>query len=145
MNITIEENFKEFERVFSEILKYASYKNVKIMIENCPMPGWNKDGFAGTISYSPELWDKMFEIFPELGLNFDPSHLLWLNINYLYALEKYKDKIFHIHAKDVIVNREGIEKYYGIYGKQINKKMNGIQAYSHIRCQVKAKLIGTHF
>ncbi|MDK2800388.1 MAG: hypothetical protein PWQ70_2007 [Clostridiales bacterium] len=60
-------------------------QNQKLMIENCPMPGWHKDGWAGTISYSPELWGEMFRRLPNenFGLNFDPSHLLWLQVEYL--------------------------------------------------------------
>ncbi|SET17258.1 Sugar phosphate isomerase/epimerase [Natronincola peptidivorans] len=121
--LSIVDNFQEFKTVFSDILDYAEERNVKIMIENCPMPVWHADGLAGTISYSPELWDKMFEVFPDkdLGLNFDPSHLVWLQIDYIKALKDYKEKIFHIHAKDTKFIKENLNRY-GIYGKQFNKK-----------------------
>lgn len=123
MKLTINDNFKVFEEVFSEILDYAKERNVKIIIENCPMIGWNKDGFSATISYSPELWDEMFKRLPydNFGLNFDPSHLVWLKVDYIKSLKDYKNKIFHIHAKDTEV-KEDMLSYYSIFGKQINKK-----------------------
>ncbi|GAA0181248.1 sugar phosphate isomerase/epimerase [Clostridium sediminicola] len=121
--LSIEENFREFKEVFSDILEYSEKKKIKIMIENCPMPGWSVDGLAGTISYSPELWDEMFRIFPteNFGLNYDPSHLMWLGIDYLKALKDYKDRIFHIHAKDGKVNFKN-KHQYSIFGKQLGKK-----------------------
>ena len=119
---TIAANMDEFERVFREILNYAESKNVKIMIENCPMPGWQPDGWAGTISYSPELWREMFRRVPSknFGLNFDPSHLFWLGIDYVRAVGEFKDRIFHVHAKDTVIFRDKLYEY-GIFGKQINR------------------------
>jgi sugar phosphate isomerase/epimerase len=40
-----------------------------------------------------------------LGLNFDPSHLHWQGIDYLEAVDWFKDRIFHTHAKDVEIKR----------------------------------------
>ncbi len=86
----------EFVAVFSPILAYAAAKGIKLMIENCPMPGWSHDGWPGTISYSPELWREMFQRIPaeNFGLNLDPSHLYWLGIDYLQIIPEFKDRIF---------------------------------------------------
>lgn len=120
---SLTENFDEFEVLFNELVAFAEQNNVKLMIENCPMPGWQADGLPGTISYSPELWDEMFRRVPSksFGLNFDPSHLHWLHIDYLKALRDYKDRIFHIDAKDVIVDEDKFH-YYGIFGKKLNRE-----------------------
>ncbi|CAJ1226442.1 sugar phosphate isomerase/epimerase [Lactiplantibacillus xiangfangensis] len=120
---SLEENFDEFEVLFNELVGFAEQHGVKLMIENCPMPGWQEDGLPGTISYSPELWDEMFKRVPSksFGLNFDPSHLHWLHIDYLRALRDYKDRIFHVDAKDVIVDEDRF-KYYGIFGKKLNRE-----------------------
>ncbi|MCG8484852.1 MAG: sugar phosphate isomerase/epimerase [Clostridia bacterium] len=121
-SLSLEDNFKLFKEVFSDILDYAQKRNIKIMIENCPMPCWSNDGLAGTISYSPELWHEMFKELPNknFGLNFDPSHLVWLQVDYLQALKDFKDRIFHIHAKDTKLVKDKIS-YYSICGKQIGK------------------------
>lgn len=120
---SLEANFDEFETIFTDFVSFAEANNVKLMIENCPMPGWQADGLPGTISYSPELWDEMFKRVPSknFGLNFDPSHLRWLHIDYLQALRDYKDHIFHIDAKDVIVDDKAFA-YYGIFGKKLNRE-----------------------
>ncbi len=118
---TPNQNIKEIGKVFPDILKYAGDRGVKIMIENCPMENWVKFGLPGNYAYSPELWDALFNELPEdnFGLNFDPSHLYWLGIDYLQAAEDYADKIFHAHAKDTEILIEG-EYRYGLFGRQID-------------------------
>jgi sugar phosphate isomerase/epimerase len=112
---------KEIVFVFRDILTYAADKNVKIMIENCPMENWVKFGLPGNYAYSPELWEALFNELPNknFGLNFDPSHLYWLGIDYIEAAKDFASKIFHVHAKDTEILSEGLYKY-GILGKQIN-------------------------
>ncbi|MHB8579253.1 MAG: sugar phosphate isomerase/epimerase family protein [Ignavibacteriaceae bacterium] len=115
------ENIKEIGVVFRELVKFAEDKNVKLMIENCPMENWIQFGLPGNYAYSPELWEAMFnEVSSEnFGLNLDPSHLYWLGIDYLKAIKDFKSKIFHAHAKDTEIITEG--KYqFGLFGSQIN-------------------------
>ncbi|WP_179393973.1 sugar phosphate isomerase/epimerase family protein [Lacticaseibacillus absianus] len=118
----LDENFDEYEALFTELVQLAEANHVKLMVENCPMPGWQADGLPGTISYSPELWDEMFRRVPSasLGLNFDPSHLRWLHIDELQALRDYKDRIFHIDAKDVLVDEQALRRY-GLFGKKLHR------------------------
>lgn len=112
---------KEIGLVFKDILKYAADKNVKIMIENCPMENWIKFGLPGNYAYSPELWEALFNELPgkNFGLNFDPSHLYWLGIDYVQAAKDFSSKIFHVHAKDTEILSDGVYKY-GIFGQQIS-------------------------
>lgn len=109
----LEENFDEFEVVFNDILSYAESKNIKIIIENCDMKGWQIPGLPGTISYTPELWEEMFKRVPSknFGLNYDPSHLVHQLMDYMKPVEKFKDRIFHVHAKDAEVFPERLKKY----------------------------------
>lgn len=112
---SIEDNLKMFTEVFFDIINYAKENNVKIMIENCPM---TFSGLPGeNIAYSPEVWEKMFELIPSenIGLNFDPSHLIWQGIDYIKALKYFKEKIFHTHAKDTTIEKQILNKI-GIYG-----------------------------
>ena len=105
-------NFDVFREVWTPIVKHAEDKGVKIGIENCPMyftgdewpNGWN-------IAYSPANWRRMFEIIPSdsLGLNYDPSHPLWLQIDYLKPIYEFKDKIFHIHIKDTKILKDKLD------------------------------------
>jgi sugar phosphate isomerase/epimerase len=115
------ENMKEIGEVFRALVKYAEDHGVKLMIENCPMENWQRFGLPGNYAYSPELWDALFTEVPSenFGLNFDPSHLSWLGIDYLRAAKDYSRKIFHAHAKDTEMLLDG-QARYGILGRQID-------------------------
>jgi sugar phosphate isomerase/epimerase len=113
LNLT--DNLKEAQAVFAPILKHAASKDVRIGIENCPMPGWQVEGLIGNVAYSPAIWDELFALLPDdnFGLNFDPSHLYWLQVDYLDAIKQYAERIFHVHAKDAEV-MDGDLAYRGI-------------------------------
>ncbi|MEE6729880.1 sugar phosphate isomerase/epimerase [Pediococcus pentosaceus] len=120
--ISLEDNFVLAENIFQPILEYADALGVTILIENCPMPTWNPEGYPATITYSPELFCRLFTSFPthRLGLNFDPSHLYWMGIDYLSVAARFADRIHSVHIKDVTtINNE--PNRYGLYGKKINK------------------------
>jgi sugar phosphate isomerase/epimerase len=128
----MEENFNEFETVFTDLVAYAEEKGIKLMIENCDMRGWQTPGLPGTISYTPELWEEMFKRVPSksFGLNFDPSHLIPQFIDYLKAAEAFSDRIFHMHAKDAEVYYDRLNKY-GINDRQL--KGSGEDNYGYWR------------
>lgn len=50
----------------------------------------------------PNLWNAWFKLVPSkaLGIEFDPSHLYWQGIDHIRALKEYKDRVYHVHAKD---------------------------------------------
>ena len=120
---SINENFIEFEKIFSELVSYAETKNVKLMIENCDMTGWLRPGEPGTISYSPELWHEMFKRVSNknFGLNFDPSHLVLMLMDYLSPIDEFKERIFHVHAKDGRIRKDKLSRY-GVHNKQLDTK-----------------------
>ena len=80
---TLAENGEEAARVFGELTDYAGQKGVRLMIENCPMVGWQRPWIPGNLCYAPEQWDALFAAVPALGLNLDPSHLYWLGVDSL--------------------------------------------------------------
>ena len=98
----IAENIKLAGKIFRPILDYAAQKNTRICIENCPMPGWQYEGLLGNVAHSPDVWDALFDVLPDenFGLNLDPSHLHWLDIDPARAAAEYGPKIFYAHAKD---------------------------------------------
>jgi len=106
---TIEANFDDFAQVWPPIVRFAADHGIKIAIENCPMIFSNDEWPGGdNLAISPAAWRKMFEIIPNanFGLNLDPSHLLWQMIDYERAVYDFKDRLFHVHAKDMEINRE---------------------------------------
>lgn len=115
------ENMKEIGRVFRGMVKYAEDRGVRIMIENCPMENWQQFGLPGNLAYSPELWEALFNEVPSesFGLNFDPSHLYWLGIDYIRCVREFGNKIFHAHAKDTDILSDGFHRY-GIFSRQLD-------------------------
>jgi sugar phosphate isomerase/epimerase len=62
------------------------------------------------LASTPAVWDEMFSIVdsPSFGLNLDPSHLVWLMIDYERVVRDYAAKIIHVHAKDMEIDRDGL-------------------------------------
>lgn len=116
---TVEENLELIEEVWLPIIRLAEENRVKIAIENCPML-FGADQWPGgqNLMTTPAIWRKVFELLPSayLGLNYDPSHFVWQMIDYIAPIYEFKDKIFHVHYKDIKVypekrNRVGIMAY----------------------------------
>jgi sugar phosphate isomerase/epimerase len=108
------ENLARFRRIWPDLVRHAADKGVKIAIENCPMI-FSEDEWpgGGNLAWSPAAWDAMFEAIPDesFGLNLDPSHLVWLMIDYERAVYDYGDRIFHVHAKDMEIRRDGLFRH----------------------------------
>jgi sugar phosphate isomerase/epimerase len=86
---------------------------VRIGIENCPMLFSRDEWPAGkNLAHSPAIWRRMFEDIPHenFGLNYDPSHMVWQHMDYLAPLREFRDRIFHVHAKDVRVDQHLLDQ-----------------------------------
>lgn len=111
--LSLDENFRLFEEVWPDIVNYAQERNVSLAIENCPM-WFSKDEWPGgkNLFTSPRNWERAFEIIPNenFGINYDPSHFIWQQIDYIKPLYTFKDRIFHIHFKDIKVYKDKLDK-----------------------------------
>ena len=116
---TVEENLELVKEIWPEIIALAEAEDVKIAIENCPML-FGQDQWPGgqNLMTTPAIWKKVFEILPSdhLGINYDPSHFVWQMIDYIKPIYEFKDKIFHVHYKDIKIypdklNQVGIMAY----------------------------------
>ncbi|HZY84858.1 MAG TPA: sugar phosphate isomerase/epimerase [Gemmataceae bacterium] len=89
--------------VWPPLLRRAEAAGVKVGIENCPML-FSKDEWPGgkNLAVAPAVWSGLFQALPSaaLGLNFDPSHLVWQHIDYVRAIREFGPRIVHVHAKD---------------------------------------------
>ena len=99
-----EENLRLFQEIWPPIIKLAEEQGVKVAIENCPML-FGEDQWPGgqNLMRSPALYRKLFDIIPSpnFGLNFDPSHYVWQQMDYVKTIYDFKDRIFHVHFKDI--------------------------------------------
>lgn len=110
---SVSDNMKEFKNVWPDIIKLAEDSGVKVAIENCPML-FTMDEWPGgkNLATTPKIWDEMFGIIPSdnFGLNYDPSHLLWQQMDYIAPIYDYADKMFHIHIKDAKILAYNIDR-----------------------------------
>ncbi len=100
---SVDENFAEFEKVWPDLIRMAEDHNVSICIENCPMY-FSKDEAPGgnNLAATPAIWERMFNLIPSdhFGLNYDPSHLVWMQMDYVKPIYQFAKKIKHFHVKD---------------------------------------------
>ncbi len=110
---SVDDNWPRFKEVWPPLIKFAEEHGIKIGIENCPM-AFTADEWPGgkNLAHTPAIWRRMFEEIPSdnFGLNYDPSHMIWQHMDYLKPLRDFTDKLFHVHAKDVRVNKHLLDE-----------------------------------
>jgi sugar phosphate isomerase/epimerase len=109
---SVEANWPRLLDTWRPLVEYAQEQNVRIGIENCPML-FSADEWPGgkNLATSPAIWRRMFDEIPSdhFGLNYDPSHLVWQQMDEVRPLREFAAKLFHVHAKDVRVDRERLD------------------------------------
>lgn len=106
----LDENWETALQVWPDIVKHAQDNGVRVTIENCPMIFTHDEWPGGNnIAWSPYMWRRIIEQWGgTIGLNFDPSHLVWLMIDQGRFIREFGDHIFHFQAKDVQIDREAL-------------------------------------
>jgi sugar phosphate isomerase/epimerase len=89
-SLSVDANWPRFLEVWRPLIAHAEGKGIKIGIER-----------------------RMFQDIPSpnFGLNFDPSHLIWQHVDYIAPLAEFKDRIFHVHAKDARIDRAALDQH----------------------------------
>jgi sugar phosphate isomerase/epimerase len=112
--LSVDANWPRFLEVWRPLVAHAETKGVKIGIENCPML-FTADEWPGgkNLATTPAIWRRMFHDIPSphFGLNIDPSHLIWQQIDHVAPLAEFKDRIFHVHAKDARIDRTALDQH----------------------------------
>lgn len=110
---SVDDNWPRFLEVWKPLVDYAERRGVRIGIENCPML-FTRDEWPGgkNLAVSPAIWRRMYEAIPSpaWGLNFDPSHCIWQQMDYLEPLREFASRLVHIHAKDVRIDRRRLDQ-----------------------------------
>jgi sugar phosphate isomerase/epimerase len=110
---SLADNWPRFLATWKPLIQFAEDHGVKIGIENCPMLFTGDEWPGGkNLARSPAIWRRMFEDIPSanFGLNYDPSHFIWQQMDYLAPMREFKDKLFHIHAKDARLDRHKLDQ-----------------------------------
>ena len=96
----VEEGFKTIHKLWTPIFDEFDKCGVKFALEVHPTE----------IAFDLYTTQKLMEVFehrPTLGLNFDPSHLLWQGMEPHLFIREFADRIYHTHMKDVAVTLDG--------------------------------------
>lgn len=107
---TVDANWQEALRVWPETIAFARDHGVKLAFENCPMI-FSHDEWPGghNIAYSPDVWRRILEAWGnDVGMNFDPSHLVWQMIDQGRFIREFGPAMLHVHAKDLMIDRNGL-------------------------------------
>ena len=109
---TVEDNIGLMKQVWPPILSYAKDKGVRIAIENCPMY-FSKDEWPGgnNLASTPQVWREMFAMGDNIGLCFDPSHMILLGMDVTKPVVEFSDRIYHMHFKDLRIDQEKVDEY----------------------------------
>lgn len=109
-SLNVDENWARAIEIFNPIVAHAQASGVRLCFENCPMI-FSYDEWPGghNIAYSPKIWRRIFEQWGEaVGMNFDPSHLIWQFIDQTRFIKEFGAQMAHVHAKDVMIDRDGL-------------------------------------
>jgi sugar phosphate isomerase/epimerase len=107
---TVDDNWADAEKLWPDIIAHAKDKGVKLAFENCPMI-FSYDEWPGghNIAYSPRIWRRILEAWDGyVGMNYDPSHLVWQMIDQARFIREFGPHMRHVHAKDLMIDRDGL-------------------------------------
>jgi sugar phosphate isomerase/epimerase len=131
---SVDDNWPRFLQVWRPLVKYAEDHGVRIGIENCPM-FFTRDEWPGgkNLLTTPAIWRRAFADIPSahFGLNFDPSHFALQFIEPASALHEFRDRLFHLHAKDVKINRRRLDEV-GIFAPPLEWHQPRVPGYGEI-------------
>ena len=108
--LNVDENWTHAREIFADIVQHADDSGVTLAFENCPMIFSNDEWPGGhNIAYSPKIWRRIFEEWGDkVGMNYDPSHLVWQMIDQSRFIREFGANMVHAHAKDVMIDRDGL-------------------------------------
>jgi sugar phosphate isomerase/epimerase len=106
--LNVEQNWERATQIFPEIVAHARDHGLTLAFENCPMI-FSYDEWPGghNIAYSPKIWRRILE-WDGVGMNYDPSHLVWQMIDQRRFIREFGSRMVHVHAKDVMIDRDGL-------------------------------------
>lgn len=109
-NLTVDQNWERAETIFPDIVSHARNNGVILAFENCPMI-FSHDEWPGgnNIAFAPKIWRRIFETWGNaVGMNFDPSHLVWQMIDQSRFIREFGSTMVHVHAKDLMIDHDGL-------------------------------------
>ena len=131
----LRDNIETARGFLPDLVAYARDHGVKLAIENCPMIFSGAEWPGGhNLFYAPATWREIFGWFDDdtLGLNLDPSHLVWQMIDIERVVREFGARLHHVHAKDLEIDREGLYEH-GIMSAGIGWQVPRLPGLGEIR------------
>jgi sugar phosphate isomerase/epimerase len=99
------ENFGYMVESFTQIVPALEAAKARIVIEGWPGPG--------ALCCTPEGYRAFFKAVPSkaMGVNYDPSHLIRMGIDYIRFLNEFGSRVYHVHGKDTELNAENLYEF----------------------------------
>ena len=110
---SVDDQWQRFLDVWNPLIHQAEGNDVKVAIENCPMYFSSDEWPSGkNLAISPTISRRMFSDIESdhFGLNYDPSHLLWQQMDHLKPIKEFSSKFFHTHAKDAKMDQSALDE-----------------------------------
>ena len=107
----IDKGYEDFGKRFGPILEEFDKQGVNFALEVHPTE----------IAFDVASTERAIEAVKghkRFGFNYDPSHLLYQNVDYVKFIRKFADRIYHVHMKDVYLSKTPTEA--GVFGGHIN-------------------------
>jgi sugar phosphate isomerase/epimerase len=108
--LTVDQNWARAVEILAPVVAHAQASGVTLAFENCPMI-FSHDEWPGghNIAYAPRIWRRIFETWGDaVGMNYDPSHLVWQMIDAARFVREFGPRMVHVHAKDLMIDRDGL-------------------------------------
>jgi sugar phosphate isomerase/epimerase len=99
-------NFARLKETFGPVAKHLEARGATIAVE-----GWPGGGpHYGALAVTPETVRALLEAFPSgaVSLNYDPSHLIRIGVDYLRFLREFGSRVVHVHGKDTNFDSEAL-------------------------------------
>lgn len=101
------DSFENWKQSFPAVIAEAERLGVRLALEGWPGPN------NSALGVTPETLRAMFAAVPSeyFGINYDPSHLVRVGVDYLRFLDEFAPHVVHAHGKDTALDAEGLYRY----------------------------------
>ena len=108
-----EKHLPQLLAFWEPIAEFARDHGVRIAFEHCPQGAYHLPVMHYNTFGQPAMWEKFFNATrcENIGLEWDPSHLICQFIDPVANLKKFSSRIFHVHAKDACIDRTLLAQY----------------------------------
>lgn len=111
------------------------WKELVKKAESCGIEKIALENFSSQLVYNPEtLFRLRNAVGPMVGLNLDPSHLIWMGADPIIAARALGDAIHHVHGKDVRIERQLSDVNGILETKEVTDVANRAWNYVAVGC-----------